>query len=167
MTKSIGASAALAALLALTAPALAQAPAPRNTTSVPSAAAPGDQRSETVRPDQIRANKFIGATVYDSQNQKIGPVQDIVLDKDGRVADVIVDVGGFLGIGGKNVAVKYSDIKTDNNRLTLNRTKDQLRQAANFQLEDRTTGAGTSASPVTGGRLGTGTGSSGSSAPPR
>jgi hypothetical protein len=69
---------------------------------------------------------------------------------------VIVDVGSFLGMGGKNVAVKLSDLKTDNNRLTLDRTKEQLQQMANYSLEDRNTGAGTTASPVTGGRTGSG-----------
>jgi len=39
---------------------------------------------------------------------------------------VVVDVGSFLGVGGKYVAVPPTDIKTDNNRLTLDRTKEQL-----------------------------------------
>ncbi len=57
-------------------------------------------------------------------------------------------------MGGKNVAVKLSDIKTDNNRLTLDRTKDQLTQAANYALEDKQTGAGEGPSPASGGRAG-------------
>ena len=68
---------------------------------------------------------------------------------------VVVDVGSFLGMGGKNVAVKLSDIKTDNNRLTLDRTKEQLQQMSDYQVEDRNTGAGGTASPVHGGKLGT------------
>ena len=47
-----------------------------------------------------------------------------------------------------------SDIKANNNRLTLDRTKEQLQQTAEYRLEDRNTGAGTSTSPVTGGQLG-------------
>jgi hypothetical protein len=62
----------------------------------------------------------------------------------------------FLGMGGKNVAVLPSDIKTDNNRLTLDRTKEQLQQMASYNLENRNTGAGSSTSPTQGGRLGTG-----------
>ena len=46
------------------------------------------------------------------------------------------------------------DIRTDNNRLTLDRTKEQLQQTAAFQLENPNTGAGTSTSPTTGGQLG-------------
>jgi hypothetical protein len=66
---------------------------------------------------------------------------------------LVIDVGSFLGMGGKDVAVLPSDIKTDNNRLTLDRTKEQLQQMASYNLENKNTGAGTSTSPVAGGRL--------------
>jgi PRC-barrel domain len=72
---------------------------------------------------------------------------------------VIVDVGTFLGMGGKNVAVHLSDIKADNNRLTLDMTKEQLQQAQAYQLENPDTGAGSTTSPVHGGQLGSGAGS--------
>ena len=137
--------AALAVLLACASPA---ALAATNNTA--------NNRAEmTIQSDQIRAHKLIGATVYDRNNQKIGSVQDLVLNRDGAVAQVVVDVGRFLGMGGKNVAVKPGDIKTDHNRLTLDVTKEQLQQMANYRLEDRNTGAGSSASPVKGGHLGT------------
>jgi sporulation protein YlmC with PRC-barrel domain len=97
---------------------------------------------------------MIGSSVYDIQNRDIGKVKDLILDRDGRVAAVVVDVGAFLGMGGKYVALNISDIKTNNNRLTLDRTKEQLQQMTEYRLEDRTTGAGTSTSPVTGGQLG-------------
>ena len=111
---------------------------------------------EVIQPDQIRASKMIGSAVYDVQNRKIGKVRDLVLDRSGQIAAVVVDVGSFLGMGGKSVAVKPSDIKTDHNRLTLDVTKEQLQQMANYRLEDRSTGAGSSASPVKGGHLGNG-----------
>lgn len=111
---------------------------------------------ETIQPDQMRASKMIGSAVYDVQNRNIGKVRDLVLDRDGRVEAAVIDVGSFLGMGGKNVAVKLSDLKTDNNRLTLDKTKEQLQQMANYRLEDRNTGAGSSTSPVRGGKLGSG-----------
>jgi len=104
----------------------------------------------------MRASKIIGSAVYDVQNRKIGKVRDLVLDRSGQIAAMVVDVGTFLGMGGKNVAVKLGDLKTDNNRLTLDVTKEQLQQMANYRLDDRNTGAGSSASPVKGGHLGTG-----------
>lgn len=119
---------------------------------------PNTVMSHSIQPDEIRASKMIGSTVYDVQNRNIGSVKDLVLGRSGNVDAVVIDVGSFLGMGGKYVAVPVSDIKTDNNRLTLDRTKEQLQQMAQYRLEDRSTGAGSSTSPPEGGRLGTGTG---------
>ena len=148
-------TAAVAALLITTAPlAYAQAG-----TASHEATAATSTLSGIIQPDQIRTSKMIGSSVYSVQNVDLGKVQDVILDRDGRVASVVVDVGTFLGMGGKNVAVRLSDIKTDNNRLTLDLTKDQLQQAQSYQLENPDTGAGSSTSPVQGGQLGSGAGS--------
>jgi len=159
MTKTMSAV-ALVALLGAMPIAYAQAPHP--TTAVPHAATATTQSTtvnraeETIQTDQIRASKMIGSAVYDVQNRKIGKVRDLILDRDGKIAAVVVDVGTFLGMGGKSVAVKLSDLKTDNNRITLDRTKEQLQQMANYRLENRNTGAGSTTSPVHGGKLGSG-----------
>ena len=126
MKMRIMSGAALAALLALSVPAAIAADTTRNSADQQGATATNPAGSDMIKPDQMRASKIIGSTVYDRSNQKLGSVQDIVLDKDGKVAAVVVGVGSVLGVGGKNVAVKISDIKTDNNRLTLDRTKQQL-----------------------------------------
>ena len=107
-----------------------------------------------IQSDEVRASKMIGSTVYDLQNRNIGKVSDLVLNKDGTVDVVVLDVGSFLGMGGKYVGIPISDIKTDNNRLTLDRSKEQLQAMAAYQLENPDTGAGSSTSPATGGRLG-------------
>ena len=107
-----------------------------------------------IQSDEFRASKMLGSAVYDMQNRDIGKVSDLILNKDGKVDAVVVDVGTFLGMGGKRVAVPLSDIKTDHNRLTLDRTKEQLKQMAAYELENPDTGAGTSTSPTTGGHLG-------------
>ena len=112
--------------------------------------------SPGVQLDEVRASKMIGSSVYDVQNRDIGHVKDLILGKDGKVYTVVLDVGSFLGMGGKYIAVPPTDIKTDHNRLTLDRTKEQLQQMAQYRLEDKNTGAGTSTSPPEGGRLGTG-----------
>jgi sporulation protein YlmC with PRC-barrel domain len=147
-------TAAVALALAMTTPiAFAQT----GTTHETRAVGTSTVTSPGIQPDEMRASKLIGSTVYDVQNRSIGSVKDLVLAKDGKVDTVVVDVGSFLGMGGKYVAVPLSDIKTDNNRLTMNRTKEQLQQMAEYRLEDKNTGAGTSTSPPEGGRLGTGT----------
>ena len=109
--------------------------------------------THSIQTDEIRASKMIGSAVYDVQNRKIGSVDDVILNKNGKVDAVVIDVGSFLGMGGKDVAILPSDIKTDNNRLTLDRTKEQLQQMASYDLKNGNTGAGSSTSPVEGGKL--------------
>ena len=157
MTKKSNLSTVAALLMVLTSPVALAAGMEENSARQQGPTATNPAGSDMILPDQMRAEKVIGASVYDRNNVKIGKVQDIVFNKSGTIAAVVVDVGSFLGMGGKNVAVKLSDIKTDNNRLTLDRTKEQLKQAANYQLKDEGTGAGTSPSPVHGGQAGSGT----------
>jgi len=146
-------TAAIALALAAATPA-ARAQASHDTR----AAATNGETSQGIQPNEMRASKMIGSPVYDVRSRSTGSVKDLVLGKDGKVDAAVIDVGSFLGMGGKYIAVPLGDIKTDNNRLTLDRTKEQLQQMAAYLLEDRNTGAGTSTSPTEGGRLGTGTG---------
>jgi sporulation protein YlmC with PRC-barrel domain len=153
--KTSSLTAAVAALLLAASPlAYAQPASATNTTTMAATNPTGTQ----IQPDQIRASKMLGSTVYDVQNRDIGSVKDLIVDKDGKVAAAVVDVGTFLGMGGKYVAVPLDAIKTDNNRLTLDMNKEQLQQAQAYNLEDRNTGAGSTTSPVTGGHLGSASG---------
>jgi len=104
-----------------------------------------------IRTDEVRANKIIGTSVYDRQNQDVASVKDLILDKDGKVADVVLSYGTTAGIGGKYIVVSYSSLKFDNNRLTVDQTKDQLAAMPAFQLEDKNSGSGEGAVPATGG----------------
>lgn len=151
MSKIFMTTAVALALAAAVPAANAQTAATHDTRAVTS-----DTLPHSIQPDEVRASKMIGSAVYDVQNRKIGSVADVILNKEGKVDAVVIDVGSFLGMGGKDVAVAPGELKTDNNRLTLDRTKEQLQQMANYDLANRNTGAGTSTSPVPGGRLGTG-----------
>ena len=131
-------TAIFAAMMALSVPAFAQ------TTAAPTANSTATEAQ--MRPDQIRAEKFIGSTVYDVQNRNIGKVKDLLFDKGGRVDVAVIDVGAFLGMGGKFVAIPLKDIKMDNNRLTLDMTKEQLKSAQAFKFNE-TESTGTSAPP--------------------
>src|SRR5437870_1621279 len=106
-------AAAFASILIATAPIAYAETAPQSRAPATSAAV------GQIQSDQIRASKMIGSTVYDVHNRKIGHIKDLILGRDGQVASVVVDVGAFLGMGGKYVAVGLRDIKTDHNRLTL------------------------------------------------
>ncbi len=91
-------------------------------------------------PGQIRVSDMTGAAVYDSQNQNIGSIKDVVLDPDGRVAAVVLNVRGTLGMGGRYVAIGIEDLKiTDANakpRFTVVLLKGQLKTAQTYDLHD-------------------------------
>jgi sporulation protein YlmC with PRC-barrel domain len=151
MTKS-NLTAAVAAILMATSPlAFAQStmapPCEVNATAT-------NPTGTEILDNQFRASKWIGSTVYDLHNRDIGSIKDLIINNDGGIADVVVDVGTFLGMGGKYVAVPPTAIKTDNNQLTLDMTKEQLQQAQAYNLENPNTGSGSTVSPVTGGHVG-------------
>ena len=77
-----------------------------------------------------------------ADDQKIGDVSDILFDKDGKIEAYVVGVGGFLGIGAKDVALAPTAFQVVAGRQVeervrqaskLSMTKDQLKQAANFE----------------------------------
>lgn len=136
MTHTKTARLALAlAQLALCGPALAQDnPAPTGATTTPPTVSNAFVAER--RQDQWLASGLRSKNVYDRNDQKIGVINDLVVDRDGRVAAVVIGVGGFLGIGEKNVGVPFQDLKVtmrDNNEwLVLDRSKDDLRAAPAF-----------------------------------
>ena len=104
--------------------------------AAPHAAVPATQATRHMRDDQMRASKLIGSAVYDPSDQKIGTIDELVLNPDGKVADVVLGVGGFLGAGEKHVAVAMAEVKRGKNEhFVLNTTKDALKQMANFDLK--------------------------------
>src|SRR6478736_1612626 len=60
---------------------------------------------------QWRASKLVGVDVYNEGNEKIGDINEVILDKSGKVANVIIGVGGFLGMGEHYVAVDFDKLK--------------------------------------------------------
>jgi sporulation protein YlmC with PRC-barrel domain len=81
--------------------------------------------------------------VYDPNNNKIGSVSDVLVSSEGQVNALIIGVGGFLGAGEKDVAVSFSAVKEtmkDNkNYLTMDTTKDALKQAPGFKYDSNKT----------------------------
>lgn len=88
--------------------------------------------------DELRTSKIVGAKVYNDANDNIGSVEDIVLKADGSMDEVVLSVGGFIGIGDKYVAVPYSDLKIsrDGNSLKVmtKATKDSLKALPDYQF---------------------------------
>jgi sporulation protein YlmC with PRC-barrel domain len=81
--------------------------------------------------------------VYDPQQQKIGEIEDLLVNQSGQVEAAMVGVGGFLGAGEKDVAVSFNAIKptkkNDKTYLTLNTTKDALKNAPGFKYDRQST----------------------------
>jgi sporulation protein YlmC with PRC-barrel domain len=170
MTRTLMAVAAVSGLMLST--ALAQTPAPQpnansSTSASPSTSAtsaPGNaQAISTQSPDQWLASKFKGTDVIGADNSKIGDVSDILFDKQGKVDAVIIGVGGFIGIGQKDVALPLTAFQvvppkspgndSSSEKLRLSMSKDQLQQMAEFKpmssSTSTTTGSGSTSGTST------------------
>ena len=81
--------------------------------------------------------------VYDPKDEKIGEIMDVLVNPSGQIDAAIVGVGGFLGAGEKDVAVSFNAIKAtkkDNKTyLTLDTTKDALKNAPGFKYDRQST----------------------------
>ena len=108
--------------------------------------------------DQWRISKLIGVNVFNNASEKIGNVAELITDRDGKLAAVVIGVGGFLGLGEHDVAIPYDQISWVNqpnptttgggsrslrssegprsspDHAVLNMTKDQLKAAPAFKF---------------------------------
>ena len=93
--------------------------------------------------DSVTVTNYYKQNVYDQSDAKIGEIADVLVDKEGRVTALIVSVGGFLGAGEKDVAVPFNAIRhTEKNSkvyLTMDTTKDALKNAPGFKYDKTTT----------------------------
>src|SRR3984893_3414225 len=82
----------------------------------------------------IDALKLIGRSIVTPDNATVGTIDSVILDNNGKVDRVVVGVGGFLGVGKKDVAVSWHDLKVMNNgeKVVMNTTKDQLKAMPAF-----------------------------------
>ena len=58
-----------------------------------------------------RASKLMGLDVYNEANEKLGDINELMLDKDGKINAVVIGVGGFLGVGEHDIAVTMDKLK--------------------------------------------------------
>jgi sporulation protein YlmC with PRC-barrel domain len=89
-------------------------------------------------PGGMSADKLIGADVVNASGEEIGEIEDLVIGPDNKITKAIVEVGGFLGIGSKFVAVDVDQLqansKGDGYMSAL--TKAQLKTNAEYKKED-------------------------------
>ena len=148
MLKKIMAVAAVSGL-ALTS-AMAQSTAPSTTPAATPSTTPSTMTAPSTSSgaahfvtkqtsDQWLASKFKGTDVVGTDDKKIGDVSDILFDKDKKILAYIVGVGGFLGIGAKDVAIDPASFQAVPGRdasdvkLRLSMTKDELKAAPAFE----------------------------------
>jgi sporulation protein YlmC with PRC-barrel domain len=58
-----------------------------------------------------RASKVVGLNVYNAQNENVGSINDLLVDKSGNIKAAVISVGGFLGMGARLVAVPFDKMK--------------------------------------------------------
>ncbi len=89
--------------------------------------------------DSVTVTHWYKQAVYDPNNSKIGDIDDVLVTKGGQITSLIIGVGGFLGMGEKDVAVPHSAVQTTTKDgkpyLVMHATKDELKNAHGFKYD--------------------------------
>lgn len=96
-----------------------------------------------------RASKVVGLTVYNDQNENVGSINDLLMDKSGNVKAAVVSVGGFLGMGARLVAVSFDKIKFSDQPVPATTTSSNNMGGAKPPMSSTTTTGSTAPSPTT------------------
>jgi sporulation protein YlmC with PRC-barrel domain len=149
------------------------------TTAPTQPAGPGQVMTQ-MPPDLMRGSQLMGIDVYGADNQKIGDIDEVLVDRQGKIHGFVVGVGGFLGIGQKDVAIPFDQVQwLSNQELQASANANQggygtttaggvtvpstATGGANQPATTGSTAAGTTGSPGAAGTLG-GAGAGGSTA---
>ncbi len=122
-------------------PSQPQRPAPPaaqpTTPPMTSPQSPALQNPGATAPARMEGSHLIGLSVRNSANESIGSIDDVLVDADGRVRQVVVSVGGFLGIGDRKVAIGWDQLRFDRQRdiAMVNLTKDQVRAMPEYRAD--------------------------------
>jgi sporulation protein YlmC with PRC-barrel domain len=89
----------------------------------------------------MAASALLGTKVRNANKESIGKIDDIYLDKDAKITVIVISVGGFLGVGSKDVAVKWSDLTFGQDDtsvvVTTSLTKDALTALPDYTKSER------------------------------
>lgn len=82
--------------------------------------------------------QFIGATVYNEEQKKVGKVEDIIVAPDGTLSYAIIGAGGFVGLGRHDVAVPVGQLKVMDDKMVLpGATKDTVKALPEFKYASK------------------------------
>lgn len=139
---------------------------------------PAQMGNYTATPQDVEASDFIGSRIYAADTMPasdtvavgaekdwddVGEINDVILGRDGQIKAVVLGVGGFLGIGEKNVAIPMQDVKfvkngddVDDYFLVVNANKDVLTNAPAYVPAEQKAAATDSATTTTDTAMNTG-----------
>lgn len=80
-----------------------------------------------VTPFNLSVDDLEDMDIYDAGGNEIAEVEEVLADASGQVVAITAEVGGFLGIGDKEVVLRLDQLQRQNDRLVTNLTKDQLK----------------------------------------
>src|SRR5687767_15291044 len=126
--------AATAGMLLVGGQAIAQDSPPKD----PSRQDPSTKKDDQLKGRVCRATRLLDANVKNTKGEKIGEIEDLVIDKsEGEVAYAVLSFGGFLGIGEKLFAVPFGAVMrtSDDNVVTIDVTKESLEKAPSFMKD--------------------------------
>jgi len=128
-------AAAVVALMSM--PAFAQTATAPAQSNPPAATAPAASPAVNAMADDISANKLINKSVKNAANESVGDINDVLLSSDGKVSAVIIGVGGFLGMGEKDVALPFDQLtfakdSSGDLMVSTSATKDSLQSAPEY-----------------------------------
>ncbi len=101
----------LLAATTLASAAFAQTPAPAPTAPAPAPAASAAVPPQATANTGWRASKLVGVDVYNEQNESIGDISEVILDRNGKVTGYVIGVGGFLGMGVHDIFLAFDQVK--------------------------------------------------------
>jgi sporulation protein YlmC with PRC-barrel domain len=96
-----------------------------------------------------RASKVVGLNVYNAQNENVGSINDLLLDKSGNIKAAVISVGGFLGMGARLVAVPFDKMKFSTEPVAYTGTSSNAPAGGAKPPSTTTTGSTSGTSPAT------------------
>jgi sporulation protein YlmC with PRC-barrel domain len=139
-------AAALLSAAVFSAPAYAQTAQPADR-AAPAATTAGSHEKMALK-GNWRASKLMGLDVYNEANEKLGDVNELILDKNGKVSAVVIGVGGFLGMGEHDIAVSMDKLKFVEEPVRTSSTAPAT-TTRETTTKETTTGAATTTSTAT------------------
>jgi len=95
-----------------------------------------------------RASKVVGLNVYNAQNENVGSINDLLVDKSGNIKAAVISVGGFLGMGARLVAVPFDKMKFSTEPVAYTGVSSNAPGAGGAKPPATTTTGSTAGSPA-------------------